>query len=258
MSNIRTKTINFSIEAYKATAAEMLAQRSDHNSALRFAMVGVYKSLSRGVIFGLGRQLGGKYIGMGAEQIAYGSDNGDVIKLLRWSIGTDLSEARRLSLENQRLSDTAQTHLEAHWTDTVFYPTRMPSIIGGYAVAAVQPRIIPTHTFETAEKIVERSPSSASLDDLSDFVEKIRQLHSKTGMYPDLLGPGNLVLASSSSNLETLSILDTIPETPLKLTSFLEDGVTTRKCKHDEIVSNLEEFAAQPRLSSGSREAALR
>ena len=241
MNNIKNRVIGFSIEAQRFSTAEMLAARQDHHPTLRLALVGAYKAIGKVIVPAMGRQVGGKYFASGFEQLAFRNTDGDIIKLLYNTIGSSEEEAQNAAQKYQQLSDQAQVHLGDHWVETTFYPTSLPKLVGGFAVAAVQPEITPVARFESPSEVSTYSTEPWYRHLVGGFSDRINSFYVETGLYPDLLGTGNVLLAGSP-NL-TLKIVDTLPETPDKLDWTSADDLLTRREVHADLVRSWGQFS---------------
>lgn len=241
MNKTKNRVIKFSIEAQRTSAAEMLAQRQHRNAILRLALVGAYRAVGRAVIPALGRHLDGSYLSSGFEQVAFRTGGGEVTKILIDTIGSSSEDARGIAEHHQKLSDRVQSYLGAHWLETEFYATNLPRAFGGFAVAAIQPEISPIVKFETPAAVPEYSQEGWYRDVVGNLSQDIEGLYEETGMYPDLFGPGNVVLENHQR--PNLRFVDTLPQTPDRLDMLTDDGLSTRREVHAKVVSSWGQFS---------------
>lgn len=243
MSSAKNKFVGFAIEAHKSTAQEMLDERPHRNAMLRLALVGVYKTMSVPIVGQVERYLGAEFFGIGGEQIAF-RKSGEVVKILRATTGLPKETAAEEAKSYQKLSDIAQSFIGNRWVDTTFSAEKMPRVIGGYAVVAAQPEVNPIKSLQSPEELLSYPVSSELLRHLGDIVESIKELHCVTGMYPDLFGPGNVLMVGPQGS-EDLSIVDTIPETPGKLEMAMgpDRGGISRRQAHHEAIGTWGDFA---------------
>lgn len=237
MNIIKSKIVTFSVEAQRIPAAEMLKLRDDHNRLLALAMVGTYKIASKGLIPALGRHLKGEFIGAGYEQVVYSIRGQNVAKILINSIGSSAELAEEISTHKQDDFDKVKPHLDEHWVDTTFYPMALPRYLGGYAVVAVQPDLRPYKKFETVDDVVGFSAEVDYREKVGSLARKIGHAYTATGLYPDITGPGNVVLTETDT---TLKIADTIAQEREKMQILAEDGRTRLEIMQDILARWLE------------------
>lgn len=233
MNDIKSKAIRFSAEAHLIPFREMVSQRDDHHPLLALSLVGAYKVISKGLIPAIGHSLKGTYKNAGYEQIVYDIGNGELAKVMLASIGSTSEASEEMSAKTQALSDKAKQYLGEYWMDTTFYPAKLPRYLGGYVVVAVQADARPAKSFNTPQEVIDYSDDEDYLGGIARLAGKIEDLNSATGMYPDLFGSGNVVLAENGSDL---LIVDTIPETPQKLEASFAEGLKRRDV-HREVVA---------------------
>lgn len=241
MNATKKRIIQFSIEAERASMAEMRSYRQHRNAVLRLALVGAYKAMGKVVVPALGRHLDGKYLGSGFEQVAFRTGNGEVTKIIIDSIGSSSEDAAHLARRQQSLSNEVQSYLGSNWLETEFYATKLPKAFGGFAVAAVQPEIRPVAKFETPAAVPAYSPQGWYRDMVGRLSQDIDDLYQETGMYPDLFGAGNVVL--EDPNQPALKFVDTLPQTPDALDRVTDDGLSTRRKAHAEVIKSWGEFS---------------
>jgi hypothetical protein len=222
MEHLRSKALVHSVRARRTSWQEMLAERSSQPLARRLGKVGLYKTVGR-ILSDLtvGDYMDNPdYIDGGSEQLVFKKEGGnEVSKILVSTVGSSSFEAHRLAQEFQALSDSAQFHLGEFWTDTEFAPVAMPTKLGRYAVAASQPLIpVETNFPGPLEMYTYRNDDAEYINQQKELLARIRSMYRATGMLPDLLGGGNVVTAAGPSGDEVLKVIDTIPETPQKLT----------------------------------------
>lgn len=256
MNRIRHNLVYFAVDAQKNSAQQMLEARSDHSAPLRTAMVGVYKALRKPVLEGIGHSVGGEYLSMGCEQIVYKTGKGKVAKVLRESVTLGSEEVDALIEMNQGLTDTAASHMGDQWTETTFRGVKMPAYIGGYAVVATQPEITPTTIFTNGEAILEHKVDEEFVDELGRFVKGVKSLKNTAGMYPDLIGEGNIVM-TRKSNTSQILVLDTLPVPPARLAEVSADGLRTHGDMHRDIMDRIEARYDRFIRSTGSLALAL-
>jgi len=256
MNRIRHNIVYFAADAQYKSRREMMAARQDHNLMLRLAMVGVYKALRGSVIESLGRSVGGEFLGMGGEQIVYRTTKGQVKKVLRNSVSLDADQVEMMVERNQQLTDSAARHMNPQWVETAFKTIKMPALIGGYAAVATQPEIMPTIRFRDGTAIVDYDGDEEFTEELGKFVAGVSDLKASTGMYPDLIGPNNVVLARSSGAAR-IQVLDTLPVPPERLSELSGDGRRTHGDIHAEIMAKMQDRYDNLIQSTGSRVLAL-
>lgn len=226
---VAEKLIIFSAEAKRRSFRELREQRQDQPLALQIAKVALYKSISGPVMDRLARYFGDDYVyvGNGAEQIAFRSDKQKhVLKLLISTTGLSREEAEESAGVLQDAAAVGQSYLLSHWTSTEFRSVSLP--FKKSAVAAVQPIVEPVRRFGNVDEVLTFTDAKNRVIELDSFEQGARRMHEETGMYPDILGPNNLVVSFDEDASERLQVLDTILETPAKLLEKLEDSDMTR------------------------------
>ncbi|MEX2007078.1 MAG: hypothetical protein WD877_02870 [Candidatus Saccharimonadales bacterium] len=224
------RLVTYSAEARRVGYKELKRQRQNQPLPLQIGKAALYMALSRPVINILQNHYGGDYefIGNGGEQLVFKSDKSqEVLKLIISTAGSTKAEAEQQAEYFQALSDSCQSYLGERWVDTRFRVVSLP-FVKKYSVASLQPLIKPERSFLTAEEVTDFADTIGRANELDELVTDIQHMHAGSGVYPDLLGPGNVVLTRGLGFGERLKILDTIPETPDKLLTPLEDAEITR------------------------------
>lgn len=252
MNETKNRVVKFSIEAQRSSTAEMLAYRQHRNLALRLALVGAYKAMGKVVVPALGRHVGGKYLDSGFEQVAFRTGDGEVIKIIIDTIGSSSEDVDYLAERQQRLSNQVQSYLGGNWLETEFYTTKLPRAFGGFAVAAVQPEITPIASFKVPAAVPAYSREGWYRGIVGRLSEDIDGLYKETGMYPDLFGAGNVVLEDLLE--PTLKLVDTLPQTPDLLDLPTDDGLSTRRKAHANVIRSWGQFS---RTTTGPYESAV-
>jgi hypothetical protein len=245
MSKYRKAALRNSAHAASATIEQLRSEREDQRVSAQLAKILFYKTGGRVMLEAAGASLGtGRFIGNGGEQIVFGSKNDKYVrKLLINTLGFSADQADKAASDFQELSDTAQDYLGDFWLETRFDGVKLPWLLGGDAVVAVQPRITPVRSFAGPLEIAAYSASSEYKEQLLEFTERIRELNDATGMLPDLGSNGNIILDIDYSGKEKLKIVDTIPVTPLRLGQLATGTTLTRREIHEATLESWQEAA---------------
>lgn len=195
-------------EAKSYSALELFERKKHHKLIKRIGYIAAVKSLSVSVIDPLGQRLGAEeFLGNGGEQIVY-ANKGQVIKLLWPTLGNNRNslQAKIDSLnQNEQL---CRSFIGPSWLDTDY---DLANLWPYRAVVAHQDRVRELMSFKNMEDLADFTQDYPALRrDLAVMVAGVRRLHNHSGLYIDLLGPGNVVLAAGEEK-PSLKILDTIP-----------------------------------------------
>lgn len=218
-----------SAESRRLSWGEMLDVRSTQAYPLRLGKVSFYKTIGNLIGSSLEDHFEAEFLSSGGEQIVLKTDSPEpiVTKVIIDTMGLSPTEAEARATKHQRLSDKCGEYMEDQWTDTVYYASSLPKILGGQAVVAVQPFLKPELSFASAEEVSNYSADEAYANRFRTLVARLRNLHIDWGMLPDIGGPGNIVLNNQENNGPNLQIIDTIPKTGTQHTIVDTDGTAT-------------------------------
>lgn len=157
----------------------------------------------------------------GWEQVVYSSDTA-VLKVNFKTLTKDKAKAERAAERSRYFSEECKRYLGNFWPD-IDYGV-MQYMPGLYAVKSIQPKLEITKLFAGVPELLGYSDSPGFTKQLEDLLQAIKTLNQETGIYPDILGSGNIALARDAKGSERLIFLDTQSASP----EIQENRVTNR------------------------------
>ena len=147
-------------------------------------------------------------LGFGCEQIVIPDGNG-VIKYLFNKTHSEQRTAEAEAETLQRDTDRCADYLGEFWLSTEFDTTRLSR--GGYGIIARQKRLVDLTSYDSTLQI-------AASGETRELAVRINELHEATGLYPDLLGIGNVALRGDTGRLCQIDTIPVSPETQASVT----------------------------------------
>lgn len=209
--NIAVKLMGIGSEARQKTNAEMLLKRSDSPIAKRLAIVAagsvmripfVQDNVHRIIasqIPGSRREI----IGSGYQQLVM-ADGKSVLKALVRTVTDKPKAAYEIASEMQDESDTCRSVIGSGWLATQYDVTTLKD--GRSMVIAHQPYLQSGRDVHFYRSAYEVAPSLAR----RERTEAVDELISQHGLYPDLVGGGNMARTADNDIVQ----IDTIPIQP--------------------------------------------
>lgn len=208
IENYLGKVVSMSAEARERSAADMWRFRAGRPLLGRIGRTGLGAVLQSERIRNLAisqtaRMLGNSTVlGHGREQIVMKDGDYGVVKLLIHTINQDGSSVEAAAHKLQDQANLCHEYLDDYWLQTTFEAaqlTRNRSAIVARQRILDNPKLYPSAV--AIEPTIETR----------DLAYRISNLHSVSGLYPDILGANNIAREYDDTKL---CFVDTIPVSP--------------------------------------------